>query len=93
MKTPPRPGQGLKGDIDPLGLSIAEAAVGLGITRQQLYNVVDGRSAISPDVAVRLEQAIGGTAEGWLRLQTAFDLVQARAGHRIAARTDRAEVV
>jgi addiction module HigA family antidote len=83
MNNPPHPGTGLKDDIAALGASIAEAARGLGVTRQQLYRVINGQCAISPDMAVRLEQAIGGTAGGWLRLQLNYDLAQARA--RIAS--------
>ena len=78
MKNPPHPGLGLRDDLESLGLSVAGAAVGLGVTRQQLYNVLKGKSAISPDMALRLEKALGGTAESWLTLQTAYDLAQAR---------------
>jgi len=78
MKNPPHPGLGLRDDLEALGLSVACAAVGLGVTRQQLYNVLKGKSAISPDMALRLEKALGGTAESWLTLQTAYDLAQAR---------------
>jgi len=78
MIAPPHPGLGLRDDIEALGLSIAEAAKGLGVTRQQLHNVVAGRSAISPEMAVRLEKGVGGTAEGWLALQAAHDVAEAR---------------
>ena len=55
----------------------------LGVTRQQLHNVLSGKSVISPEMALRLERAIGSSAEHWLRLQSAYDLAQARkaAGH------------
>jgi addiction module HigA family antidote len=79
MKNPPHPGTGLKDDLQALGLSIAEAAKGLGVTRQQLYRVVNGECAISPEMAVRLERAVGGTADGWLRMQISYDLAHARA--------------
>jgi addiction module HigA family antidote len=79
MKNPPHPGRLLRADIEALGLSVAEAAEGLGVTRQQLYNVLNGKSAVTPDMAVRLEKGIGSPAETWLNLQTAFDLAQARA--------------
>lgn len=60
------------------------SAEALGITRQQLYNVINGKSAITPEMAIRLEQGIGSTAEGWLRLQAAYNLAIARAGaHKI----------
>ena len=83
MKSPPHPGAGLKDDLNSLGLSIAEAAKGIGVTRQQLYRVTNGECGISPEMAVRLEKAIGGTADGWLRMQINYDLAHARA--RIAS--------
>ena len=78
MKNPAHPGVGLKDDLDELGLSVAEAAKGLGVTRQQLYNVISGRSRITPEMALRLEKAIGSNADHWLRLQAAYDLAQLR---------------
>jgi addiction module HigA family antidote len=78
MKNPPHPGGLIKDAIDFLGLSVAEAARGLGITRQQLYRIIRGESGISPDVAIRLEQAIGSSADVWLRMQSSYDLAQAR---------------
>lgn len=78
MKHPVHPGLGLKDDIEALGLSVAEAAVGLGVTRQHLYNVIAGRTAITPDMAIRLEKGIGSSADHWLRMQLAYDLAQAR---------------
>lgn len=79
MKNPPHPGVGLKADLDELGLAVAEAARGLGVTRQQLYNVIRGRSGITPEMALRLEKAIGSTADHWLRSQLNYDLAQVRA--------------
>jgi len=78
MKNPPHPGELLKDNVDDLGLSVAEAAKGLGVTRQQLYNVINGKSAITPEMAVRLEKALGGTADLWLRMQVNYDLAQVR---------------
>jgi addiction module HigA family antidote len=78
MKNPPHPGRGLKDDIDALGLTVAEAAEALGVTRQQLYNVISGRSGITPEMAMRLEKGVGGTADAWLGMQAAFDLAQLR---------------
>lgn len=78
MKNPPHPGRGIRDDIEALGWTVAEAADALGVTRQQLYNVIGGKSAITPDMAIRLEQGIGSTAEQWLRLQAAYNLAQAR---------------
>lgn len=79
MKNPPHPGVGLKDDIDTLGLSVASAAQGLGVSRQQLHRVLNGTSAISPEMAYRLEKGIGGTADHWLRMQMAYDLARVRA--------------
>ena len=79
MKNPPHPGAGLKDDIEALGLSVAEAAKGLGVTRQQLYRVINGECAITPEMAIRLEKAVGSTADMWLRLQMNYDLAQIRA--------------
>jgi addiction module HigA family antidote len=78
MKAPPHPGLGIRDDIDALGLTIAEAAAGLGITRQQLYNLVNGRSGITPEMAVRLEKALGGSASHWMRLQNAYEIARIR---------------
>ena len=78
MKNPPHPGRGLRDDIAALGLTVAEAAEALGVTRQQLYNVINGKSAITPEMAIRLEKGVGSTAEAWIRLQSAYDLAQAR---------------
>lgn len=78
MKNPPHPGEGLKDDLDALGLTVAQGASALGVTRQQLHRVISGRSAISPEMAVRLEQVIGGSADHWLRMQAAHDLAEVR---------------
>lgn len=78
MKNPAHPGRMLKDDLDALGLSVAEAAEGLGVSRQQLYNVISGKHAITSEMAVRLEKAIGTSAETWLRMQMTFDLAQTR---------------
>lgn len=78
MKNPPHPGLGLRDDLEALGWTVAEAAEALGITRQQLYNVINGKSAVTPEMALRLEQGIGSTADTWLRMQAAYDLAQVR---------------
>jgi addiction module HigA family antidote len=78
MKSPPHPGELVRENLDDLGLSIAEAAIGLGITRQQLYNVVNGKSSISAEMALRFEKAFGGSADIWLRMQANFDLARLR---------------
>ena len=79
MKNPPHPGLSVRHDcIEPLGLTITETAEVLGVTRQTLNDLVNGKSAISADMAIRLDKAFGGGAETWLRLQMAYDLAQAR---------------
>lgn len=79
MKAPPHPGLSVRLDcLEPVGLSVTEAARVLGVTRQALNNVVNGKAGISPDMAIRLDKAFGGTAEAWLALQTAYDLAEAR---------------
>jgi addiction module HigA family antidote len=79
MKNPPHPGLSVRHDcIEALDLTITEAADILGVTRQTLNNLVNGKAGISPEMAIRLDKAFGGGAETWLRLQMAYDLAQAR---------------
>jgi addiction module HigA family antidote len=79
MKNPPHPGKSVRHDcLEPLGLTVTKGAGVLGVTRQALNNLVNGGAGISPEMAIRLDKAFGGTAEGWLALQTAFDLALAR---------------
>ena len=78
MKNPPHPGQLIGDNLSALGVSISHAAKGLGITRQQLHNLISGRSGITPKMAVKLEKAIGSTADTWLRMQMNYDLAQIR---------------
>lgn len=78
MKNPAHPGRLIKNELDEMGISVADAAEALGVTRQQLYNVINGKSAVTPEMAVRLEQGIGSTADTWLKMQTAYDLAQVR---------------
>ena len=81
MKNPPHPGLSVRHDcLEPLGLSVTEAARKLGVSRKQLSDIVNGRSGISPEMAIRLDKAFGGGAETWLRLQAAYDLAQAMKG-------------
>lgn len=85
MKNPVHPGLLVKECLDDLGLSVLEAAKGIGVTRQQLHNVIAGRSAVTPEMAVRFEKAFGGTADTWLRMQMHYDLAQVRKrDHEIA---------
>ena len=78
MKNPVHPGALAKANLDELNLSVAEAAKTMKITRQQLHNVMQGRSAVTPEMALRFEKAFGGSADMWLRMQAAYDLAQAR---------------
>ncbi|MDE2809982.1 MAG: HigA family addiction module antitoxin [Gemmatimonadota bacterium] len=78
MKNPPHPGLSIRHDcLEPLGLSVTEAAKKLGVSRKQLSDVVNGHSGISPQMAIRLDKAFGGGANTWYRLQAAYDLAQA----------------
>ncbi len=78
MKNPPHPGLSVRHDcLEPLGLSVTEAARKLGIGRKQLSGIVNCRSGISPEMAIRLDKAFGGGAGTWYRLQAAWDLAQA----------------
>ncbi|MEE8505093.1 MAG: HigA family addiction module antitoxin [Kiloniellales bacterium] len=79
MKNPPHPGRALKYDcIEPLGLTVTEAARILGVARPTLSNVIHGKAGLSPEMAIRLEKAFGSTADAWLRMQAAHDLAKAR---------------
>ncbi len=78
MKNPPHPGEHVRHDcLEPLGLSVTKAAEKLGVTRQTLNNLVNGRSGISPDMAIRLSKAFGGSPRLWLTLQMHYDLAHA----------------
>jgi antitoxin HigA-1 len=79
MKNPPHPGRIVRQDyVEPLGLTITEAAKALGVTRQTLNNLVNGKAGISTEMAVRLSKAFGSSPEMWLRLQINYDLAQLR---------------
>ncbi len=83
MKNPPHPGSAIKYDcLEPLGLTVTAGARVLGVARPTLSNVINGKAAISPEMAIRLEKAFGSTADAWLRLQAAYDLAQARRRER-----------
>jgi addiction module HigA family antidote len=79
MKNPPHPGGVvLRQCIEPLGLSITDAAAALGVTRNTLSELVNGKRGISPEMAVRLSNVFGGTEDGWLVQQAQYDLAQVR---------------
>ena len=79
MRSPIHPGRIVRYDcLEPLGLSVTAGAKVLGVTRQALNNIVNGKSGISPEMAIRLTKAFGSTPETWLRMQLAYDLAAAR---------------
>jgi antitoxin HigA-1 len=79
MKDPPHPGGVvLRQCIEPLGLSITDAAAALGVTRTTLSELVNGKRGISPEMAVRLEKVFGGEAESWLVQQAHYELAHIR---------------
>jgi addiction module HigA family antidote len=82
MKNPVHPGALAKGNLEELNVSVAAAVKSMKVTRQQLYNVTREKSAVSPEMALRFEQAFGGSADMWLRMQAAYDLAQARKNGR-----------
>ena len=78
MKNPVHPGRIVRFDcLEPWGLSVTAGAKVLGISRQALNNIVNGKSGISPEMAIRLTKAFGSTPETWLRMQLAYDLAAA----------------
>lgn len=79
MFKPAHPGEILREEIiEALGLSVTAAAKHLGVGRQTLSNLVNEKSGVSPEMAIRLEKAFGMKADVWLRMQTAYDLAEAR---------------
>ena len=75
MHNPPHPGEILKSlCLEPLRLSVTDAAEALGVSRKTLSAILNGRAGISPEMAVRLSIAFDTTAESWLNQQTQFDL-------------------
>ena len=79
MQNPPHPGGIVRRQcLEPLGLSVTRAARGLGVTRQALSELVNERTGVSVDMAIRLSKAFGSTPETWLGMQMACDLWQAR---------------
>ena len=79
MYNPPHPGLSIRHDcIEPAELSVTEAADILGVTRQTLSNLINAKSGVSAEMAIRLSKAFGSTPEAWLRMQMAYDLWQAK---------------
>jgi addiction module HigA family antidote len=76
MYNPPHPGEVLR-EFLPDGMTIEEVARRLGVSRVQLSRVLNGRSAISADMAIRIGLLTNTTPESWLTGQTKWDLWQA----------------
>ena len=80
MQNSPHPGGIVRRQcLDPLDLSVTEAAAGLGVTRQALSDLVNEKAGISVEMAIRLSKAFGSSPETWLGMQMAYDLWQMRA--------------
>lgn len=79
MQNPSHPGGIVRRQcLEPLGLTVTRAAEGLGVTRQALSDLVNGKAGISVEMAIRLSKAFGSTPETWLGMQMAYELWQAR---------------
>jgi len=75
MHNPPHPGKIIRElCVEPLNISVTEAARALGVTRKTFSTLLNGRSGISPEMALRLSKVFGRTPDGWLRLQIQYDL-------------------
>ena len=91
MKNPAHPGGFVKTEIiEPLGLSVTDAALALAITRAALSAFLNERTSLSPDMAIRIEKAFGVSMETLMRMQNSFDIAQAhkREGDIAVARYD-----
>ncbi len=79
MYNPPHPGEVIRElCIEPLGLSVTAAAKGLGVSRKALSELLNGRTGISTEMAIRLSKAFGGSPESWLQQQMQYDLWKTR---------------
>lgn len=78
MHNPPHPGEVIKElCVEPLGLTVTDAAKGLGVSRTSLSELLNGRRGVSPEMAIRLSVAFGGSAESWVTQQAQYDLWKA----------------
>jgi len=85
MHNPPHPGEIIREFcVDPLDLTVTKAAESVGVTRKTFSMLLNGKSGISPEMALRLSRVFGRTPEGWLRLQLQFDLWKAKQNVDIA---------
>ncbi len=81
MKKPPHPGRLIESAcLETVGLTVTEGAKVLGVSPPTLSSPINATAGFSPEMAIRLEKAFGGTADAWPRMQAAFDLAQARRG-------------
>lgn len=79
MHNPPHPGEIIRElCLEPLGLSVTDAAQALGVSRKTLSSILNGRSGISPEMALRLSKAFNTSPESWLNQQVQYDLWHAR---------------
>ena len=79
MHNPPHPGAIIRElCIEPLGITVAEAAQALGVSRKSLSELLNGKAGISPLMAIRLSMAFGTSAESWMNQQSLYDFAQAR---------------
>ena len=75
MHNPAHPGEIIRTIcLEPKGISVADAAEWLGISRKTLYKIINGKGAVTPEMALRLELVFGSTAQTWLNMQTTYDL-------------------
>jgi len=88
MHNPPHPGEIIRAlCLEPLELTVTDAAAALGVSRKTLSAIVNGRAGVSPEMAVRLSIAFGTSSESWLNQQTQYDLWHAekrRKGLKVA---------
>ena len=92
MKNPVHPGRIVRhACLEPFGLSVTSGAKVLGVSRQALNNIVNGKSGISPEMAIRLTKAFGSTPETWLGMQLAYDLAEAKK-HETTIKVQRVNV-
>jgi len=84
MHNPPHPGEILRSlCLEPLGLTVTQAAEGLGVSRKTLSAILNGRAGISPEMAVRLSIAFGTSSESWLNQQVQYDLWHAEQRRKV----------
>lgn len=83
MHNPPHPGEVLKElCLEPLGLTVTDAAEALGVSRKTLSTIINGRAGISPEMAIRLSIAFDTSAESWVNQQSQYDLWKAERGRK-----------